>query len=316
MSFYNSFKNITSKNNTFKVLAVYNVNGVPTGTSKTLKITEGNYKPDKLAEAMNTLMQNLNTGVNLGSYKTGLQIKADAVSTGRFTLNAPEGVLSNPPVPAYNLAHQYVGFYLLVDTETIPLLTMLGFTETVMSNIINDPIVFVDGTGTNVYRGIGVTVVTDFANELYRYSEANTNGFVGSDVYNLSSVKALNIGVDGISSQIRAGKNLNSNNLLDIVTVDTEFLFLTHYEGNPNPYKVIQSNNSMNSITLIITDAETGERVDFDGADWILTMRIESKEIDNTPKSATAYSGLDKAPIGAYHNAVDPLQGYNKRSRN
>lgn len=170
MVFYNIFDNITSNNNTLKILSTYKTS--PTATSVvnnviTVQIPSGHWTAEQLLVYLNTpgLCNTINTTTGTGApywvYGMGFtgntgttQAAQDAwtwdSSRSKFLYSPPGAAASGIMTDAlcYDPTHIYVGFYLIYDSTTEPCLDTLGLLQ--YSNNIPTNVVPVQGQNGNV----------------------------------------------------------------------------------------------------------------------------------------------------------------------
>lgn len=307
-SFYNTLnKNIHEKNNTLKILtATDNVNS---STYITVKIPTGHY-------SITTLLAFLNKDYNCNDFIGSTSVSSAFKGLGSVgDTNYPAFFVSsedptricfqgcplgdyqnptgNPPwnKVTYTSSINYTGIYLIVDSETIPLLQTLGFISTLAATEAT-----ILAIGSNFLRVIGFTIKsngTTVDSSTYSYSNGTIKNGVSTNYYkgvcsiNLSTSRNIAVILDNISQSGRSSyENFRTSNLLAVIPVLNGYGWRCHYEPS-NPFKNIVTNFTVNEIVINLVDADTGVSIDFQGANWTMTLEIEYYQIDNSKKNST-----------------------------
>jgi hypothetical protein len=283
MCFMNVFNNITSNNNTFKILSTWKKN---TGSGydheiRTITIPPSNYSIEQLFDYINPLSGSLSTyyyglGTAGDSTKPPFEIAASDITKMQYT--PPDVTLLT-----YNAAHDYTGFYILIDkTDTVSInyLERIGVIEYDANGNIPGLLTISDPASSTQQYGLGFPVAWNGSAYVY----TNTSTTVCSDCINITGPLSINVMWDGIAANTRNSyNNLSSSNCIAVVPVDSAVGFETIYTPN-NPYKAIVPALSLSTFQLSILDSSDGTELDFQGVDWLICLHIEFKEIDNAPQ--------------------------------
>ena len=303
MSFFHSFNNITSKNNKFKILSTYkDAGGVLQGHIISKIIPPAFY-------ALEQFLTFFNANCNLtdaSTYKYGFGTYGSVSNYGMIQnladLNKLEYAAPSLIGTAVASAHVYSGFYFIIDTDTTQLLEDLG-----VVSYDNGGTLFNSKYVQYSYGGVNtVTQVIGFeiSNNGATYTAYNPSStIVCRDAMNLSGPTSLNIGFDGYSMNTRNSYNgFTVSDTLAVVPIVGGSGYKTVYEPLTTCYRAFLSNLCLNTFKLTIRDSSTGEKVDFQGIDWIITLAIEQWEVDNLPQG-----GQMKANPDQYNSIISPF---------
>jgi hypothetical protein len=307
-TFYNSLsKNIQSSNCTLKILTL-NSNSANTNL-QTVTIPQGHYSISSLLNYLNTdgvCNYHITPRPTTGSDTVaGLGAVGDpnyppfSVSNAdptRITWQPyPLGTYVDPAVSGgvtvnYQSAYGYYkGIYLVVDASTIPFLRTLGLIQLdAVGNAMGARSI---SSGSNSYSVIGFDINCQGTTNGSAYSYTNvytsisTTSYTGPLSCNLASTNSIIVELDNIG---QCGRNsfegFRSSNVLARVPIMGAYGYKCHYEPS-NPFESIVTNYSVSEFRLELYDASTGNYVDFQGADWVMTLKIEYLEIDNSLKN-------------------------------
>lgn len=271
MVFSNVFSNIRSTNNTLKILSTWlDGSNVTQSNLITITIPIGNYGVDQLFAYINTYCSTLST------YYYGLGTNGDTTLPG-FALSTSDITKCQIAPPSltvlnntYNSGHVYSGFYLILDNDTRGLLEDLGLLTYAqgLDNTSAIPNTTYFGIGFSCYRAASTYVLS-------------ATFLKSGDALSLGGIKALSIQWSAVTGGVRSSyANLAKDATIGIVPIDQDTGNQVNYDP-ANPYKFAVPGLNVSAFTFIIRDSATGELVNFNGADWILTVLIEIREINN-----------------------------------
>ena len=307
MNFFNTFHNITTANNKLQVVLTYEVGGdTYTSLQDRIAITPGNYDAVELAAAIEAdplfcaklpAMANGGAGGNLANMTMTISrntAKASIVSNTLIQANA---------VTDINI--RSIGF--LADATTQPLMTILGF---------------YDESGPGIYSDIQPIFGTNFSGVVFQYA-----GVAGALAYvvppgnsmitlaganllmeppNLSNVvttPAIQVDLNGIRSDVKAGSNLSRGATIAIVPVTSGFGGAVNFYP-PNPHKSMVTDMYLSEFHISIRDASSGQFVDFNGIDWIISINIEWAETETSEQSDLALNNIPRKILPLYHSST------------
>ena len=312
MMFFNSFRNITEDNNTLKVMSVYKVNGVIGQQTDVLTIAKGNYNVAELVVAINNLCNTSAGGIIYGMASVSQDAAAARLTIVGFDEAADLGVVV--------AAHEYLGFYFVWDDETAECLELMGFGSRAPGGGYVDIIRIPNLPATTVYYGIGFEYAnTGVGSDYTARGGGNIDITAGvpsveaSNAFDLAGIPALNISLRGVRADLRSGAGLYRSETIAVVPVTAQFgrkdIFMP-----PNPFKSVTTDLSLGSFNIIIEDAASGKRVDFNGVGYVINIEVEWFETDNTQKSDLALSGVSTKVMPMFHhenpNHLLPHSGY------
>lgn len=314
-SFYNTLnKNISERNNTLKIFTF--VGGVK--KIITVKIPIGQYSIKTLLAYLNkdTICNKFTGGENTDSSTfEGLGSVGDANYPPFFISpddptricfqGCPLGSYQNPTgTPLYNEVYYdsgnaYSAVGLLIETETIPLLYTLGF----ISEISAPERSFIRFSNDSAPSPVlAFRIEKNGSENNYKYSDGTITNGVSTVIYKgvismkLNTTSNIAVFLENISQSGRSSyEQFRPSNLLSVVPVRNGYGWRCHYEP-ANPFKAIVTNYTVNEVQILLLDAETGERVDFQGSNWNMTLEIEYYQIDNSKKIIEAKSNA-QAPL-------------------
>ena len=318
MVFLNSFFNIIEGGNTLKIVTVYRDAADALQTDWIIvEVPIGNYSGVTLRDYLNT--DNTCNTVTAGVWEWGL-----SKTTNPFTVSPsdPAAFITNLPsagttgeLGLMTAALQYTGVYLVVDAETRPLMKLLGFLQINSQGVATNPIdvtvrneedtadMHIKAIGQPIYNG-GVGFPFNYDGNPYTVVALQPFSFSSPNNADFSSPNALNISWESIYTGTRNSfDNLSSGNTLAVVPIPNSYGDKCVYEP-ANPFKCIVPNFNVNQFHLIVKNADTGEKVNFRGNHWLITIIIEFYEIDNGYKSATAEEGLGRVVMPSMHSTL------------
>jgi len=311
MHFVNSFANIISGKNKLKILSTYTESGVYKENLIEVTVPVGHYNLTSLLAYLNT------DGVcnSLSTYYYGMGDSGDVANYPPFSVSSSDSakISFHPPtggsgVLAYNILHVYTGFFLVVDADTSPLLLQLGLLRSSQPGIIEN---LTNSFSTKYPHVIGTSVLWDGA-VAYNYPTANTVTTTGVEVFSssnfnvidLAGPKALMIQIQELHANVRTSiSDFSTGNTIAVVPVSSAYGGVISYQPD-RPFENVTPNLQLNSFTINIKDASTGDRVDFQGANWIATLLIEFYEIENKTLSETGESGEKNNIMPIYHGLL------------
>ena len=328
MMFYNTFINIGQGQNKLKILSVYKTNSATYGVVHTTTIPPGHFDIDGLLNYLNHHShQIIDTHFyGLGSFHTP--------DTPAFYLSEddPSKICFRPPVAGDGLGsdlknidstHQYVGFYLIVDEITIPLLKIMGLVERGSSqSILNARQIMVEN-GV-YYRVIGFETIQKDGYYVYNSGDSisapSLPFYQGTNCINLGGPTCLTVALDNIYANSRNSyDSMNKGNTIAAIPIDAAYGYKNIYRQSSGEFGCVVTNLNMTQIRLMIRNGETGELVDFQGNDWVATLKIEYYEINNELQSTAAQEGWNRPSHSIYHHQVLdhvlPSSGKRKQSR-
>lgn len=266
----NAFYNIKEGYNSFRIVtALYDVStGITFYYPTVITITPGYYGVSDLITQLNTKIYSTysisyNNGANSASFRVGFQ---------SISFNSTTGKLEWTPVNANNyktlnaegdLVRQYVGTYVLYDSN-IRLLRILGFNTTNYSSI-----------GTNVitnenYYGWGSTYTYNSSSSTYTYST-----YAPPYSLDLSYPNSIYVIIDEISTDFRNSiRNFTFSNTIARIPVTGYFGDILEYTPAV-PSKAYCGDLLITNITVRLID-EFGESLDFQGTQWTMSLHIYS----------------------------------------
>ena len=314
MIFYNSFANILKDANILKVLSTFTVNGVVTNYIQTVTVPPGHYDINSLLAYLNTAGVCNGAAPGDATYKYGLGVSGNAsyppfaispADPSKLVVQAPTaGTTGILGVPA--AAHIYTGFYLVVDATTTPLMTQLGLLETnQLSANTNIQIITSAGTTFSVLGFIPINTTTYYNYNNYAVpTTIITASFAATNNINLGGPPALAIQWENMYANTRNSfDQLSVGDTVAIVPIMGAYGYKNLFQP-PIAFKSIIPNFSINQFNLKIRDAATGNPVDFQGNDWLITLCIEFYEIDNSYMSETGQSGIGRNVMPLTNSAV------------
>ena len=325
MSFFNSFNNITPKNNKLTYISTYMVAGGAIEYAE----TDVFILPDYYTAAdANVVLNATQEAAGLGG-KNGLLSHKDAagyaygmghiaVSGGLgayvYTVTAPFSVAANNrrfllhATPAASLdpvvaAHRYIGFYLAVNDSTLPMLRKLGFGNTGSNNAFLDAKIITEisplpDTSTNLY-GIGFKYDNDGVN--YTRASGYPAQIQSPNFLNMNTVLSLDIRVESMHTAVRTGVGLRAGDTVGIVPVTGGFGTRSFFEAS-NPMSSIMTNLNMSRLKITIRDATDGHLVDFNAVNWILNLKFDFMEISNGYNSQSGSDGVGQKVLPIFHH--------------
>ena len=330
MVFTNSFRTLNRTNNRLKIYTTYKVSGVmqPAEISN-IEIPEGNYNWETLQNQLNTFSKWTSVpteypGLVLGdeaNYTYGLgygvTVATEPAVSASFDSAKYSIIGPKPNTLVYDADHEYVGFYLLWDDVTAPCMELLGFGAVQGNGAFTHVVSITDIPEDNV-KGIGFKYTNDGVNYAYNGATNTTPTIEASNIFTLDPIQALNIKLDGVRGEIKSGNQLPRNETIAVVPVNAPFGYRAVYQP-PAPFKSVITDMNLTHITIRIEDADTGNRVDFYGANYVLNIEIEWFETDNVEKSEKSLSGEHKQILPLFHhenpNHLLPHSSYDPRKK-
>lgn len=335
MAFFNTFDNISKANNKLKVLSWYLDGANETVDIQDVAVPPGHYSITALLDYLNADGVCNDLVPNPGGFYYGLGVYGDATYPPFYTATSnPSKLRLQPPTAGAApgvlgmavSSHIYLGFYLIIDDETYPLMKTLGLIfanqsgQTTSARLINAAGISYQVIGFDVYNG-GPTQFYTYAPLPYVNPTAlNTTSYLSANVINLGGPSAINISMENIGVNIRNSANqLAKGNIIAVVPVTAAYGYRNVYEPS-NAFKCAVPGLSLTEFHLIVKSADTGERVDFQGQGWMCSLVIEYFEIDTTHHSLKAQEGNHLTNHSNYQTTVQdhnlPFSGgKTKRSR-
>lgn len=327
MIFYNTFANITSSNCTLKILSTWLDNGVAKSDTITVKVPVGHYD---IISFLNTLNQEGVCNKATGGFYYGFgnvggtpqppaaqtspypgAILPFGVSTSdpaKIIFNLPSAGISGAILSAlgtYNVAHVYTGFYLIVDTETIPLLKTMGMLVYNQSNVITNTstIDSLAVIGFPVFTG-GATTQYSFTYPWVAPTTILIKTGVATNCLDLGGPNALTVSWESMNTNTRlSSEGLSIGDCVAVVPVTGAYGYKVVYQPTI-PFKCVLPNFNINTFQIKIKDAGTGTLVDFQNVPWIITFNIEFSEIENNNMSEMAAAGVGQVVMPTLHGIV------------
>ena len=337
MIFYNTFANITANNNTLKILSTWTNNGVQENYIITVKIPTGHYDINGLVAYLNTdgvcnrnpvaagePYNNFYVGMGVYANTSYPPFQVSSTDSAKIVFQFPTA--GNGGALQLNSAnHVYTGFFLIVDDSTTPFLNLMGllnyneFGKTTNTRQVNSNGVTYTTIGSNVYTG-GTGTLYSYTTPWVAPTGIETSQTKGINTISLGSPSALSVSWEQIFANTRMSSNgLNLGDTIAVVPISTAYGYKTTYQP-PAPFKSVIPNFNINRFRIKVCDADTGEPVDFQNSDWLITLNIEFFEIDNTYKSERALEGFGRTVHPTLHTTnVDHTMphsgtgGYKKR---
>lgn len=320
MIFYNTFANVTTSNNTLKILSTWlDVNNNQQNFLITVNVPPGHYDINGLVNYLNTDgVCNRNpaeAGTTYQNYYVGMGVYGDSVNFPPFEVSSTDAakVLFQFPTAGLGGAlstnlgvHVYKGFYLIVDDDTTPFLNLLGILNYNQFGALNN-VRNITSAGTT-YTVIGNDVTTGGASTPYSYispwslpTTVESPQTTPPNAINLGGPTALSVSWEQIFANTRMSSHgLNLGDTVGVVPVVAAYGYKTVYQP-PNPFKCIIPNFNINRFRIKVCDADTGLPVDFQNTDWSITLNIEFFEIDNEYKSERALMGYGRTVHPTLH---------------
>ena len=314
MVFFNTFQNITSGKNKLKILNVFEENSVLVTDLIEVIIPPGHYN-------VTTLLQFLNKdgtcNKKIGNYYYGLGVYQDS-DYPPFTISTsdPLKLTVQPPTAGTTgvlgtmaAEHEYRGFYLLVDSETSSTMELLGFYDKNQSGSTTNTTpqtisgIAYNTVGFTVHHG-GVGTNYSFSTPWIAPTTILTSPRTAVNCIYLAGPTAITISWEQVYANTRNSYDkLAKGDSIAIIPVSSAYGYKICYIP-PEPFKILVPNFSVNTFRLVVRDANTGDQVDFQGAHWLATLKIEFCEIDNTYKSDTANEGIGRNVFPTLHHTV------------
>jgi len=312
MHFTNSFSNIKAGENVLKILSTYTVSGVATEDLTTITVPPGHYNLTSLLAHLN----GVDISNRLDTYYYGFGVSGDLVNYPPFSVSGtdPAKISFHPPtaggtgVLVYDILHSYTGFFLIVDTDTTPLMIKMGLLQTAQTGSPSNLTPF---PSTTYPQLIGTNVTWDGAVDFnYPAALTVTTGTVevfSNPNYNLIDLggpKAIIVNIQEVHANVKTSESgFNGGNTLAVVPVTSAYGGLNTFIPD-TPFPSVTPHLDINSFTVTIKDAGTGTKVDFQGVHWILTLMIEFYEIENKPLSEFGNSGEKNNILPIYHGIL------------
>lgn len=316
MVFSNAFKNITEANNKLKIVSTYTVAGVVTLDTINVVIPIGNYSNVTMRDTLNaTVSATVHTCSKfLTPYYYGL-----AFNTSPFITDPSDPAALRIIFPTAGdggdlgvvaTAHLYTGFFLQIDAETEGLMSTLGLLDKNQSGEVTNAVAFQNAAGTQ-FKGIGAKVYNTGVSQPYTYLASNavptaieTYYYDSGENADFGGPTALCIQWESVYAGTRNSfDQLSSGDTIAVVPIDGAYGIRNVYEP-ANPFKCVVPNFNVNQFHILVKNADTGEKVDFEGNHWLITIMIEFYEIDNGYKSATAEAGVGRVIMPTSHSTV------------
>lgn len=298
MSFFNVFNNITLKNNKIKILSTWTNEGVAGHDINPITIPVNNYATEQLFNYINPLSGSgpAGSGIPTTTYYYGLGNAGDSTLPAFkiATTDVTKLQYTPPSIAAlnatYNTSHVYTGFYLLIDADTLKLMENTGVVEYDANGNIGGLLNILDPASSTQLYGLGFPVTCTAG--VYSYTNASSK--VAPDCIALMGPISLNIGIDTVSANTRNSySGLSLGDTIAVVPIVGGVGYKTVYEPM-NPFKCLIPGFSTNNFRLTVRDSATGEKVDFQGVDWVITLLIDYLEVDNDPQGQGKQGNFDK----------------------
>ena len=313
MSFYNTIPNITSSNNILKILSLYTVNGVQSYNIITVTIPVGHYNVTTLMNYLNTAGICNNTtggfyyGFGNGTNMTYPPFYLNPNDSSKLNIQLPNaGTGAGNTLGVYNAAHVYNGFFLLVDSTTIPFLNTIGYVYKTNNDYNNDLTI---NWASQTFSIIGAYVYNGGTGTDYSYIQPYVDP-ASLELANLTPINVLDMGgptsitiaIQEISTDTLVSYNhLNKGNIIATVPISASYGSKNVYTPT-NPAITYIQNLDLNSITVIIRSIDTGLPVSFQGTNWTIALKLVYYEIENAVKSEAAQGGVYKTTMPIFHN--------------
>lgn len=307
MMFFNSFNTINSTNNTLKVLSVWADTTVTPNVYydglNTIKLPPGHYDATSFATAIQPLLITAPSN-GPGGFSYGFPTIVANTNTSNFTITGYSLATLQGNGTA---AHSYRGFYLIYDTDTKPLMNIMGFGEETESGYLKDisPIneaatEGLEGVGF-AYTGAGAAPVIARSNNPIVTTTVDPPTINPNNLFDFVPVQALEVSINGIRADIKTGANLSRGTTIAVVPVTGNFGTACNFFP-PNPFKNALTGLQLSAITINVRNASTGALVDFQGVDWIINLEVEWFEPQTTEESDAALSGRQTKVLPLFHN--------------
>ena len=210
MIFNNTFPNIvTGYNDKLKIASTWINTTYNASSVKVITIPQGQYTIDSLVAYLNT------PGLSKEyyapySYGCSFSVSTDKTHVIMNSINGGTTAASDGNMGIWDVQHVYTGFYLVADSETIPLLNTMGFLEFGQDGQPSNTIRVVQGAAANpisypvqtsgTFQGIGFAVYTGGTGTYYNFTSpwtapgaTNTTFLTASNVPELAGTSALSI---------------------------------------------------------------------------------------------------------------------------
>lgn len=318
MIFYNTLANVSTSNNTLKILSTWTENGTDKNYIITVNVPVGHYDINGLVQYLNgdgvcnrdptTANQpytNYYVGMGVYGNTTYPPFQVSNTDSAKIEFQFPTAGTGGALNVNY-AAHVYTGFFLIVDDETKPFLNLLGLLDyDEFGTVVNT--FEVNSLGAT-YTVLGNRVFTGGAATYYTYTlpwtssapfEQSLNKGINS--ISLGSPTSLGISWEQIFANTRTSySSLSLGDTIAIVPITSAYGYKSVYQP-PNPFKCIIPNFNINRFRLKVVDADTGLNVNFQNVDWCVTLNIEFYEIDNEYKSEKAIMGYGRTVHPTLH---------------
>jgi len=326
MSFFNSFNNITPKNNKLTYISTYKVGGEIQYAETDVFVLPDYYTSTDVNVVLNATQEAAAAGGKNGflshkddanfAYGMGHIAVAGGPGAYVYTVSNPFSMATNnrryilhaTPATTLNLAafdanHEYVGFYLAVNDSTLPMLRKLGFGNTGSNNAFLDAKIITEispilGTSTNLY-GIGFKYENNGTN--YTHADGYPVEIQSPNFLNMNTVLSLDVRVESLHTAVRTGVGLRAGDTVGIVPVIGGFGTRSFFEAS-NPMSSIMTNLNMSRLKITIRDATDGQLVDFNAVNWVLNLKFDFMEISNGYNSQSGQDGVGQKVMPIFHH--------------
>jgi len=317
-TFYNSFANISAGNNKLKVLSTFYESGTFVGDITEVSIPVGHYDINGLLAYLNTdgVCNRIES-----TYYYGLGVNGDtayppfAISDSdalKLVIQPPTagttGVLSSMAA-----AHEYSGFYLIVDSDTEGAMETLGFYNKNDNNFLTNVKNVKVGTitykcaGFDVYNG-GVATDYSFTSPWAAPSTLLTTSRTSINNLFLAGPMSLALNIENIYANTRNSfENLSRGNTVAIAPVVVAYGYKQVYQP-PVLNQIKVTGLEINTLRITILDTGTGKPVNFQGSQWEMNIRFEFVAIENNARGSMAEQG--------YHQTVHPIMHHTLHDHN
>lgn len=286
MVFQNTFYNITTRNNKLQIASTYNDGGVTQTDTIPVEIPPNTYSMTDLVAYLNSdgVTQKFVGGYHygLGNADPGTVIEPFYeldFARQQIGFRAPTATAGGTvgSLGVMVAAHEYLGFYLVLNDTTFQCMKTLGFVNVDHNQYVDNVFTPRELSGTRV---IGFKYDNTGVGTAYTLTAGTSKTVhVAINSFNLSGPTALVVRLDSVGTG-RVGVDLMRSNVISMVPVSASFGHRSVYEP-ANPYGAVQSRLELGEFNIRITDAATDEDVDFNGVPWSMSFLIEFFHIES-----------------------------------
>lgn len=319
MQFYNMFYNIEAPNNVLKILSTWVDTGVAQQDIITVTIRPGQYSTASLVDYLNLRCNKIVATRLYGFGKNG-----DATQPGfAYDTNSNQLIFQPPKfadlTSTYASTHNYSGFFLVYDNDTQVLMQQLGLIQSQSGQITTPGYGPCVNSTTNLY-GIGFLTQSSAPGTFINYQvpENNPNVYptpvnsqtptgvaqLGNFPADLSAAPTLIVSWEQVNASARVSvDNLVLGDTICEIPVTVSYGVMQNWSP-PVKFESVTTSLQANTFRLQVRRADTGALVDFKGLNWVVSIAIEFRGIENQDMSSSGQAGNYKQQMPLYHGDV------------